>query len=92
MVPKLQSTYDFEFCISKPSCECSSKNYISYNSLLLVSISEKAKQILRENDDKLTRLANCLIEKETVYKKEFEAIYNGDYDPNSFKDEKINIF
>lgn len=53
---------------------------------------EKAKQILRENDDKLTRLANCLIEKETVYKKEFEAIYNGDYDPNSFEDEKINIF
>ena len=53
---------------------------------------EKAKQILRENDDKLTRLANCLIEKETVYKKEFEAIHNGDYDPNSFEDEKINIF
>lgn len=53
---------------------------------------EKAKQILRENDDKLTRLANCLLEKETVYKKEFEAIYNGDYDPNSFEDEKINIF
>ena len=53
---------------------------------------EKAKQILRENDDKLTRLANCLIEKETVYKKEFEAIYNGDYDPNNFEDEKINIF
>ena len=53
---------------------------------------EEAKQILRENDDKLTRLANCLIEKETVYKKEFEAIYNGDYDPNSFEDEKINIF
>ena len=53
---------------------------------------EKAKQILRENDEKLPRLANCLIEKETVYKKEFEAIYNGDYDPNSFEDEKINIF
>lgn len=53
---------------------------------------EKAKQILRENDDKLTMLANCLLEKETVYKKEFEAIYSGDYDPNSFEDEKINIF
>ena len=53
---------------------------------------EKAKEILRENDEKLTRLANCLLEKETVYKKEFEAIYNGDYDPNSFEDEKINIF
>ena len=53
---------------------------------------EKAKEILRENDDKLTRLANCLLEKETVYKKEFEAIYSGDYDPSSFEDEKINIF
>lgn len=53
---------------------------------------EKAKEILRENDEKLTRLANCLLEKETVYKKEFEAIYSGDYDPSSFEDEKINIF
>lgn len=53
---------------------------------------EKAKEILRENDEKLTRLANCLLEKETVYKKEFEAIYSGDYDPGSFEDEKINIF
>ena len=53
---------------------------------------EKAKEILRENDEKLTRLANCLLEKETVYKKEFEAIYSGDYDPRSFEDEKINIF
>ena len=53
---------------------------------------EKAKEILRENDEKLTRLANCLLKKETVYKKEFEAIYSGDYDPSSFEDEKINIF
>lgn len=53
---------------------------------------EKAKEILRKNDEKLTRLANCLLEKETVYKKEFEAIYSGDYDPSSFEDEKINIF
>lgn len=53
---------------------------------------EKAKEILRENDEKVTRLANCLLEKETVYKKEFEAIYSGDYDPSSFEDEKINIF
>lgn len=53
---------------------------------------EKAKEILRENDEKLTRLVNCLLEKETVYKKEFEAIYSGDYDPSSFEDEKINIF
>lgn len=53
---------------------------------------EKAKEILREKDEKLTRLANCLLEKETVYKKEFEAIYSGDYDPSSFEDEKINIF
>ena len=37
---------------------------------------EKAKEILRENDEKLTRLANCLLEKETVYKKEFECEYN----------------
>ena len=53
---------------------------------------EKAKEILRENDEKLTRLANCLLEKETVYKKEIEANYNGYYGPISFEEEKINIF
>lgn len=53
---------------------------------------QKALDILRENDDKLNLLASALMEKETVYKKEFEAIFSGDYDPNSFEDEKINIF
>lgn len=56
------------------------------------SCYQKALDILKENDDKLNLLASALMEKETVYKKEFEAIFSGDYDPNSFEDEKINIF
>ena len=53
---------------------------------------DKAKQILVEHDDALERLAKALIEKETVYKNEFEAIYNGDYDPKDFENEKLELY
>lgn len=32
------------------------------------------------------------MEKETIYKKEFEAIYNGNYNPEDFAEDKLNIF
>lgn len=53
---------------------------------------DKAKEILRDHDDALERLAGALIDKETVYKNEFEAIYSGDYDPKDFEGEKLEIF
>lgn len=52
----------------------------------------KAKQILVENDEALERLAKALMEKETVYRKEFEAIFDGDYDPKDFEDEKLELY
>ena len=53
---------------------------------------DKAKEILRDHDDALERLAGALIDKETVYKNEFEAIYSGNYDPKDFEDEKLEVF
>lgn len=53
---------------------------------------DKAKEILRDHDDALERLAGALIDKETVYKNEFEAIYSGNYDPKDFEGEKLEIF
>lgn len=38
---------------------------------------EKAKQILKEKFDVLTNMEKILLEKETIYEKEFEMIYNG---------------
>lgn len=53
---------------------------------------QKAKEILTEKDETLEKMAERLMEKETIYKKEFEAIYNGNYNPEDFAEDKLNIF
>ncbi|MCI5675164.1 MAG: ATP-dependent zinc metalloprotease FtsH [Ezakiella sp.] len=53
---------------------------------------DKAIEILKANKDILITLANVLMDKETIYKKEFEAICSGSYNPEDFKDEKLNIY
>lgn len=45
---------------------------------------QKAERLLKENIDKLHRIANVLLEKETISGKEFEALYQGvEYDPDN---------
>lgn len=66
-----QSEYNF----SKPYSEETAKVIDSEISLLIEGQYQRAIQILQENKDKLTKLADILIEREVIFKDDLEEIF-----------------
>ena len=52
---------------------------------MIKEASDLAEKILTENDDKLERVAQALLLVETIDGKQFEALYNGDMEPEDLK-------
>ena len=64
-----------EYSFSKPYSDETAKVIDAEISALIESQYERAIQILEENKDKLTQLADILIEKEVIFKDDLEAIF-----------------
>lgn len=60
---------------TKPYSEETGRKIDNEVSKLIENQYERAKQILRENEDKLTLLANKLLEKEVIFKEDLVAIF-----------------
>lgn len=69
------STGQSEYNFSKPYSEETARVIDEEISLLIESQYQRAIQILEENKDKLSQLANILIEKEVIFKDDLEAIF-----------------
>ena len=66
-----QAEYSFQKPYSEKTAEIIDKEI----SALIESAYEKAKSILRENKEKLDKLANVLLEKEVIFKEDLEDIF-----------------
>ncbi len=64
-----------EYSFQKPYSEKTAEVIDQEISLLIESAYEKAKVILRENKEKLDKLANVLLEKEVIFKEDLEEVF-----------------
>lgn len=69
------STGQQEYQFSKPFSEKTAENIDKEIHDLIESAYERAKNILSENKDKLTQLANILLEKELIFAENLEEIF-----------------
>ncbi|MDO5716945.1 MAG: ATP-dependent zinc metalloprotease FtsH [Tissierellia bacterium] len=53
---------------------------------------QKAIHLLEENKEALIRLAEALMERETIYKREFDALFEEEYNPEDYKDDTLELF
>ena len=69
------STGQQEYQFSKPFSEKTAENIDKEIHDLIEGAYERAKKILSENKDKLTQLANILLEKELIFAENLEEIF-----------------
>lgn len=69
------STGQSEYSFQKPYSEKTSEIIDSEISKLVESAYERAKKLLNDNKEKLTRLANVLLEKEVIFREDLETIF-----------------
>jgi cell division protease FtsH len=64
-----------EYSLTKPFSEKTAQQIDEEISKLIESAYQRAKEILLENQDKLTQLADILIEKEVIFAEDMENIF-----------------
>jgi len=69
------STGQQEYALTKPYSENTAQQIDEEISKLIESAYQRAKKILEENQEKLTQLAEALIEKEVIFAEDLETIF-----------------